>query len=88
MNVLRTYSSDFRTMLLVFLLLGSVPFWISEIGLYHYIGVEIIIWCTYAMAYNLVMGYTGLHSFGHGAFLGIGGYAMAIYQLNFGGERA
>ncbi len=86
MKLLRTYSSDFGKMFLVFLLFASVPFWIDQVGFYQYIGVEIIIWCMYAMAYNLALGYTGLPSFGHGAFLGVGAYGMAIYQLNFGGE--
>ena len=86
MTFLRTYARDFGKMLVVFLIFATVPFWIDRVGFYHYIGVEILIWCTYAMAYNLALGYTGLPSFGHGAFLGVGAYAMAIYQLNFDGQ--
>ena len=33
-----------------------------------------------AAALNLLMGYGGLVSFGHGAFFGVGGYAVAILQ--------
>lgn len=86
MKLLHVVANDFGRMLLLLLFFASLPFWISYVGFYQYIGVEILIWCTYAMAFNLALGYTGLPSFGHGAFLGVGAYAMAIYQLNFGGQ--
>jgi branched-chain amino acid transport system permease protein len=57
------------------------------VGLYSYIGVEILIWMLFAMAYNLALGFTGLPSFCHGTFFGVGGYAMAIYQLEFNGNN-
>lgn len=72
---------------ILFLLLGTVPLWIKNVGLYEYIGVEIVIWSIYAMGFNILLGYTGLPSFSHGAFFGIGAYAMAIYQLRFSGNN-
>ena len=84
-SILSKFRTDFIKMILVFIFLGTVPLWISGIGLYNYIALEILIWCIYAMGYNLALGYTGLPSFGHGAFFGIGAYAMAIYQVHFGG---
>ena len=77
-----------KELIITFLILFTVPFWISKVGLYSYIGVEILIWILFAMAYNLVLGFTGLPSFCHGTFFGVGGYAMAIYQLEFNGESA
>jgi branched-chain amino acid transport system permease protein len=56
------------TMLGAWLVLATVPLWINAIGLYPYIGVEIVIWSIYALAFNLVLGTSGLPSFGHGAF--------------------
>jgi branched-chain amino acid transport system permease protein len=47
-----------------------------------YLGVEIIIWVIFALAVNLLLGYTGLPPFGHGAFLGIGAYAFGLTQFN------
>ncbi len=61
-------------------LLLSAPLWLTAIGLYHYIGLEIVIWLIYAMGFNLLFGYTGLHSFGHGAYLGVGAYAFGLFQ--------
>lgn len=66
--------------------LGSAPFWLRQAGLYQYLAIEIVVWCIYALGYNLALGYAGLPSFGHGAFFGIGAYGMAIYQLDFGGR--
>ena len=47
---------------------------------------EIVIFALFALSFNLLFGYTGLLSFGHAAFFGLGGYAMALlvqhYQLS------
>ena len=67
---------------LSFLLFGTMPFWIDAVGLYQYLGVEVMIWVIFALAVNLLLGYTGLPSFGHGAFLGIGAYAFGLTQFN------
>ena len=69
-------------MLVTFLFFGTLPLWIEPIGLYSYLGVEVVIWAIFALGFNLLLGYTGLPSFGHGAFLGIGGYAMGWFQFN------
>ncbi len=66
----------------VLLCLTTVPLWIERIGLYSYLGVEILIWSIYALGFNLLLGYTGLPSFGHGAFFGIGAYAFGLAQFN------
>ncbi len=63
-------------------LIFSAPVWLPAIGLYQYIGLEIAIWIIYAMGFNLLFGYTGLHSFGHGAYLGVGAYAFGLFQHN------
>ena len=70
------------TIAIVLTLLVTVPFWIERIGLYPYIGVEILIWSIYALGFNLVLGYTGLPSFGHGAYFGVGAYAFGLAQFN------
>jgi branched-chain amino acid transport system permease protein len=69
-------------MLIAFAVFGSVPFWINQIGLYPYLGIEVLIFCILALGFNVLFGNTGLPSFGHGAFFGIGAYAMGLTQLN------
>jgi len=60
----------------------TAPFWLEPVGLYQYLGIEIAIWILFAMGFNLLFGYAGLHSFGHGAYLGIGAYAFGLFQEN------
>jgi branched-chain amino acid transport system permease protein len=69
-------------MIAVWLVFASVPLWIEKVGLYQYLGVEILIFAMYALAYNLVLGHAGLPSFGHGAFFGVGAYAFGLAQFN------
>jgi len=70
-----------QPMLVFFAMLFSYPLWASAVGLYDYLGVEIAIFILYALGYNLLLGYTGLPSFGHGAFLGTGAYAYGLWQV-------
>jgi branched-chain amino acid transport system permease protein len=69
-----------RPMLFTFALLITLPAWIDSVGLYQYLGVEILIWMVFALGFNLLLGYTGLPSFGHGAYFGIGAYAFGLSQ--------
>ena len=69
-------------MLVLWLVLATVPLWIARVGLYPYLGIEILIWSIYALAFNLVLGTAGLPSFGHGAYFGIGAYAFGLCQFN------
>jgi len=70
-----------RPMLVLFALLLSLPLWIERVGLYQYLGIEIVTWMIYALGFNLLLGYTGLPSFGHGAYFGVGAYAFGLVQL-------
>jgi branched-chain amino acid transport system permease protein len=70
------------SMLVAFALFGTLPLWIERVGLYRYLGVEILIWCVFALGFNLLLGYTGLPSFGHGAYFGIGAYALGLTQFH------
>jgi branched-chain amino acid transport system permease protein len=66
----------------VWLFLATVPLWIERAGLHAYLGVEILIWSIYALAFNLLLGTAGLVSFGHGAYFGVGAYAFGLAQFN------
>lgn len=68
-------------MWITLMVLLSTPLWIARVGLYQYLALEIMIWVLFAMGYNLLLGFTGLPSFGHGAFFGVGAYAFGLLQL-------
>ena len=67
---------------------GTLPLWIKAVGLYPYLGVEVMIWVIYALGFNLLLGTAGLPSFGHGAYFGVGAYAFGLTQLNFSSSLA
>jgi branched-chain amino acid transport system permease protein len=68
-------------MLATFAVFATLPFWIKGVGLYPYLGVEVMVWVIYALGFNLLLGYAGLPSFGHGAYFGVGAYAFGLFQL-------
>jgi len=61
----------FLALLLVLPLVGIKPYHLSIV-------TEILIFSILAMSLNLLVGYTGLTSLGHGAFFGVGAYAAAL----------
>ena len=44
----------------------------------------VLVWATFGLSWNLLSGYTGLVSFGHAAFFGLGAYTTALGQVHFG----
>ncbi|MDH6300092.1 branched-chain amino acid transport system permease protein [Polynucleobacter sphagniphilus] len=50
---------------------------------YEALAVNILIFGLFAMGFNLLFGYMGLLSFGHAAFLGIGGYLTGISIVHY-----
>ncbi|MBN1935322.1 MAG: branched-chain amino acid ABC transporter permease [Anaerolineae bacterium] len=51
---------------------GPSKFWQGQL-------ISMFVMAVYAMSYDLLLGYTGVLSFGHAAFFGGGAYAMALF---------
>ena len=51
---------------------------------YDALSVNILIFGLYAVGFNLLFGYTGMLSFGHAAFLGVGSYLAGISVVSAG----
>ena len=62
------------------LALVVVPFVLQALGLTVTSSTDVVIFAIAAMGLNLLVGYTGLTSFGHGAWFGMGAYAAALSQ--------
>lgn len=71
-------------MLVTLLVLATTPLWLARVGLYQYLALEIVIWMIFALAHNLLLGQSGLPSFGHGAYFGVGAYAFGLLQHKAG----
>ncbi|NTV89481.1 MAG: ABC transporter permease [Clostridiales bacterium] len=44
---------------------------------------RVLIFALFAISLDIVMGYTGMRSFGHAAFFGMGGYAVGILAVRY-----
>ena len=44
----------------------------------------VLVWAIFGLSWNVLSGYTGLVSFGHAAFFGIGAYTTVLGQVLFG----
>ena len=53
------------------------PYWVGLV-------TEALIWALFAMSLDILMGYAGLPSLGHGAFYGVGAYVAAVHFLRVG----
>ena len=60
-----------------------LPIFFKFIGLTYDAATVVVILALVTMSLNLLVGYTGLVSFGHSAWFGIGGYAAALAQLHW-----
>jgi ABC-type branched-subunit amino acid transport system ATPase component/ABC-type branched-subunit amino acid transport system permease subunit len=43
----------------------------------------VLVWASFGLSWNILSGYTGLVSFGHAAFFGLGAYTTALGQIHF-----
>ena len=67
------------------LLIGAVglillPFVLQAIGLGITSATEVVVFAIACLALNILVGYTGLTSFGHGAWFGLAAYAAGLAQ--------
>ena len=68
--------------LIVFLAAFFVP--AAGSRFYTFVANDIVIWALFATSLNLLVGYTGLVSFGHAAYFGIGAYTTGILMKTAG----
>ncbi|WP_071396236.1 branched-chain amino acid ABC transporter permease [Bacillus tuaregi] len=68
--------------LLIALLLLIFPF-VYESRTMLILLTQVFIFAMFAMSYDLILGYTGIVSFGHAMFFGIGAYTIGIFMKNF-----
>jgi len=54
-----------------------------ENSYYQLIMTVVLVWAVMGLAWNLLSGYSGLISFGHAAFLGLGAYFVVLAQINW-----
>src|SRR5450755_4800857 len=60
-----------------------LPFALLAGGLTMTSATDVVIFAIACMALNILVGHTGLVSFGHGAWFGLGAYAAALAQRHW-----
>src|SRR3954467_2321060 len=63
--------------------LAILPFVLDRVGLPLRSSIDVVVFAIACLGLNVLVGYTGLVSFGHGAWFGLGVYAAALSQLNW-----
>ena len=58
--------------------------WFVQNSYYQLMMTLVLIWATVGISWNTLSGYSGMISFGHAAFFGLGGYTMTILFVTFG----
>ena len=62
----------------IWALLLTMPYWINAVGGYTSLGSRVLILALAAMSLNFLLGFTGVLSFGHAAYFGLGVYGMGL----------
>jgi branched-chain amino acid transport system permease protein len=63
---------------LVWAVLLTMPWWMNAVGGYTELAVRVVVLGLAAMALNFLLGFTGVLSFGHAAYFGLGAYGAAM----------
>ena len=63
---------------LLWLLLLTMPYWLAPIGGYTELGSRVLVLALAAMSLNFLLGFTGVLSFGHAAYFGLGAYGAGM----------
>ncbi|HUL57090.1 MAG TPA: branched-chain amino acid ABC transporter permease [Usitatibacter sp.] len=63
---------------IVWALLLTMPYWMNAVGGYTELASRVVILGLAAMALNFLLGFTGVLSFGHAAYFGLGAYAAGM----------
>jgi branched-chain amino acid transport system ATP-binding protein len=77
------FAAKYQPLLIGGLGLILLPIVLQAVGLTLDNATVVVLLCMTAMGLNLLVGTTGLVSFGHSAWFGIGGYAAAIAHLRW-----
>ena len=66
------------TAIIVWALLLTVPVWLPMLGGYTALAGRVLVLGLAAMSFNILLGFTGVMSFGHAAYFGLGAYGAGL----------
>jgi len=66
------------TLAVLWLLLLTMPYWMAAVGGYTELATRVLVLGLAAMSLNFLLGFTGVLSFGHAAYFGLGAYGAGL----------
>src|SRR5580693_10468796 len=69
---------DLIVLVVIWTLLVTVPFWLPSLGGYTALASKVLVFGLAAMGLNMLLGFTGVLSFGHAAYFGLGAYGAGL----------
>lgn len=78
MNRYRQWLKQNQTLIAIVLIVVAAVYPLFVKSYYRSLMTEVLIFAIFAMSLDLLLGYTGLPSFGHAAFFGLGAYTVAF----------
>jgi len=74
----RRLSSRPLSLAVIWAVLLAAPYWMPLVGGYTALGTRVLVFGLAAMALNFLLGFTGVLSFGHAAYFGLGAYGTGL----------
>jgi len=74
----RPVEHHYLPLMAVWLVLLTLPLWLPMLGGYTALGARVLVLGLVAMSLNLLLGFTGVMSFGHAAYFGLGAYGAGL----------
>ena len=65
-------------LLIIWAVLLTVPLWLPMLGGYTALAGRVLVLGLAAMSFNILLGFTGVMSFGHAAYFGLGAYGAGL----------
>ena len=74
-----TAINKYATTAIIWVLLLTVPLWLPLFGGYTALAGRVVVFALAAMSFNMLLGFTGVMSFGHAAYFGLGAYGCGLF---------
>jgi branched-chain amino acid transport system permease protein len=74
----RLPSRRLLALIAIWAVLLTVPFWLPLLGGYTALAGRVLVFGLAAMGLNMLLGFTGVLSFGHAAYFGLGAYGAGL----------
>ncbi len=71
--------NKYATTAIIWILLLTAPFWLPLLGGYTALAGRVLVFALAAMSFNMLLGFTGVMSFGHAAYFGLGAYGCGLF---------